>query len=405
MKVDRRSLLRGAAAIAIVASGAGAYALYQSGPPIAAAGAAPAEQSAPPAAGGPPTLELSAKQLELLKLARVATQSFPVEREAVGSIDFDEDVAVQVFTPYQGKIIQAFAKLGDEVVKGKPLYTIDSPDLVQAESTLIGAAATYDLNARALARAKSLYDRQGNGGIAEKDLDQAVSDEKTAEGALKAARDAVRVFGKTEAEIDSIVSSRKIDSALVVPSPSNGRVTARNAQPGLFVQPGNTPAPYTVADISTMWMIANVPESDSALYHLGQAVKVSLIAYPGQEFEGKISTIGASVDPNLHTLLIRSEIADPKHQLLPGMLANFVIDTGSPVEAPAIALNGVVRLGDGTMTAWVTTDQHHFAQRVIKVGLQHGDFDQVLDGLQPGETVVSDGAVYLDNMLNAPATD
>jgi len=402
MRVDRRGLSRGAALITVLALSAAGYALREASPPVAAA---PADPSAKPAAASPPTLELSAKQLELVKLAPIGTRIFPVERAAVGSIDFDEDVAVQVFPSYQGKILQAFAKLGDEVVKGKPLYTIDSPDLVQAESTLIGAAATYDLTARALARAKSLFDRQGNGGIAEKDLDQAVSDEKTAEGAVKAARDAVRVFGKSEAEIDRIVASRKIDPALVVPSPVSGRVTARNAQPGLLVQPGNAPAPYTVADTSTMWLLANVPESDSPLYRLGQALTVTVMAYPGQSFDGRVSTLGANVDPNLHTLLVRSEIADPKHKLLPGMLANFVIDTGDPVTAPAIAVNGVVRLGDGTMTAWVTTDQHHFTQRIIKIGLQHEGFDQVLEGLQPSETAVSDGAVYLDNMLNAPATD
>jgi hypothetical protein len=90
-------------------------------------------------------------------------------------------------------------------------------------------------------------------GIAQKDLEQAVSDQQSAEGALKAARDAVRVFGKTEAEIDRYVATRKIDPLLVVPCPITGEITARNAAPGLFVQPGNPPAPYTVADISTMW--------------------------------------------------------------------------------------------------------------------------------------------------------
>src|SRR6202041_2258312 len=132
------------------------------------------------------------------------------------------------------------------------------------------------------------------------DLEQGISDQQTAEGALRAARDAVRVFGKSEAEMDRMIAERKVDPTLVVVSSIAGRVTARNAAPGLFVQPGNAPAPYTVADISTMWMLANVIESDSPAFHVGQEVKVSVMAYPGRVFEGKISTIDSNVDPVTH---------------------------------------------------------------------------------------------------------
>ena len=131
----------------------------------------------------------------------MGTCLFPVEKEAVGSIDYDEDLSVQVFPPYQGKMIATSSELGDEVQKGQPLYTIDSPDLVQAESTLIGAAATFALTSKELARVKDL---NGTNGVSEREMEQATSDQQTAEGALKAARDAVRVFGKTEAEMDRI---------------------------------------------------------------------------------------------------------------------------------------------------------------------------------------------------------
>jgi cobalt-zinc-cadmium efflux system membrane fusion protein len=102
---------------------------------------------------------------------------------------------------------------------------------------------------------------------------------------------------------------------------------------------------------------------------------------------------------------IRSEIADPKDELRPGMLANFVIQVRNPMEAIAISANGVVREADGTMTAWVTTDRHHFAQKIIKIGLRNDDRVQVLDGLQRGELIVADGAVFLSNMLSAPPSD
>ncbi|MFZ0931898.1 MAG: efflux RND transporter periplasmic adaptor subunit [Syntrophobacteraceae bacterium] len=344
-------------------------------------------------------LDLSPSQLNSFKIEPVGSYLFPVEKEAVGNIDFDEDLSVQVFPPYPGTIIKTFVELGDRVKKDQPLYTIKSPDLIQAESTLIGAAATLELTNKELARV------QGLAGISEREKEQAVSDQQTAEGALKAARDAVLVFGKTRAEIDHMIAARKIDPALVVRSPIPGTITSKNAQPGFFVQPGNPPAPYSVADVGLKWMLANVSESELSFFHLGQPVQVKVITYPDRIFKGKISKIYATVDPNTHRATVRSEIVDPNDELRSGMLANFVIRVKDPVEATAIPANGVVREADGTMTAWVTTDRRRFEQRIIKIGLRKDDRVQILDGLKPGELVVAEGAVFLSNMLQAPPSD
>jgi cobalt-zinc-cadmium efflux system membrane fusion protein len=362
--------------------------------------AGPAAASNAPAAEA--TVSLTPSQLDAIKIETVGTHVFTMEKTAVGSIDYDEDLSVQVFSSYQGKILTATASLGDDVQKGQPLYTIDSPDLIQAESTLIGAAAIFNLTSKELARARDLH---GTNGVSEREMEQATSDEQTAEGALRAARDAVRVFGKTDGEIDQMVANRKIDPALVVPSPVKGRITARNAQPGLLVQPGNPPAPYSVADLSTKWMVANVIESDSPLFHVGQTLKATVMAYPGRLFDGKISRLGASVDPNTHRVMVRCDIADPNDELRPGMLANFTIQVQDPVESVAIPMNGVVRNGDGTMAAWVTTDRHRFLQRIVKIGLQRDGQYQILEGLQPGELAVTDGAVFISNILYAPPSD
>ena len=363
------------------------------------------ESKANPAAADNPTVELKESQLPAIKIGQVERHAFPVEIEAVGSIDFDEDLSVQVFPPYQGKIIQAFAELGDVVTKGQTLYTIDSPDLVQAENALIAAAAQKVLFDKELVRATKLYMDGSGKGVAERELEQATNDQQTAEGALKAAREAVRVFGKTDEEINRMVDLRKIDPSLVVPSPMDGQITARFAQPGLLVQPGNAPAPYSMADISTKWMLASVMESDAPQIQVGQPVEVSVLAYPGRTFSGKIVKVGASVDPLLHRVTTRSTILDPKHELLPSMICSFKISTRQPVDALAIPENGVVREGDGRLTAWVTTDKRHFLQRELKVGLRSEGRDQILDGLKLGETVVTEGAVFLSNILYAPPSD
>ena len=347
-------------------------------------------------AGGVQSVDLNDKQLASVKVEVAGEQVFPVEKLAVGSIDFNEELTVQVFTPYQGKIIDVFAKVGDEVKQGETLFTIDSPDLLAADSNLIAAAGVLELTTRNLERLKVLYQSRA---VSQHDLEQAVSDQQTAEGALRSARDAVRIFGKTEQEINKIVADRIADPRLVVPSPISGRVTARNAAPGLLVQPGNPPPPYSVADISTMWMLANIAEVDVPFIRVGQQVTVAVLAYPGKAFEGRITSVDSMVDPNTHRMLIRSTIDDPNHELRSNMFANFTIRTGDPVRSLAVPLDGVVREGDGTMTVWTTRDRRRFTQRSVKIGMQKDGFRQILDGLKGGELVATDGAVYLSNML------
>jgi cobalt-zinc-cadmium efflux system membrane fusion protein len=341
-------------------------------------------------------LELSDSQLAAVKVEPVDLREFPVEKEAVGSIDFNEDMETQVFTPYQGKIISLFAEVGNDVKKGQTLFTIDSPDLLAAESNLIAAAGVLDLTSRNLARLQELYKTRA---VSQAQLEQAVSDQQTAEGNLRAGRDAVRIFGKSEAGIDKIVADRLADPTLVVASPIDGRITQRNAAPGLLAQPGNPPAPFVVANVDTMWMLANVAENDSPAFRVGQKLQVKISAFPNRVFDGKVTIVGAIVDPNTRRVLVRSEIEDPQHELRSGMFANFVISIGNPVQSPAVPINGVVREGDGTQTVWVTSDRRRFTQRPVKIGIQRDGYRQILEGVQAGELVATDGAIFLSNML------
>src|ERR1700726_4995689 len=380
-----RLVLLGAPAVAAAAITAAAiYSGLGAKTASAASGTAASPATIGPTAD-PDTVQLSDSQLGSIKTAAVTERDFPPQKESVGSIDFNEDMNVQVFTPYQGRIIRTYAELGDDVKKGQLLFTIESSDFIAAQSNLIGAAATLGQTTSALERAKKLYAVHG---IDQNDYEAAVAALQTAEGALRAARNAVAIFGKTEAQIDHIVAARQVETALMVKSPITGRITARNAAPGLLEQPGSQPPPYSVADLSTMWMLANVPESDSPAFQLGQQVTVSVSAFPGRLFHGNVTAIGATVDPNSRRVTVRSEIKDPKHELRPEMFATFVIRTGDPAHAPAVPLNGVVREGDGTMSVWVVGNEHHrFMRRSVKIGRQRDGYDEILDGLKPGETV------------------
>lgn len=338
------------------------------------------------------TLELTEQQLKTVHLQPANEKLFVGRRDALGNITFNEQKSAPVFPPYAGKIIDCFTDVGRDVAKGQALYTIDSPDLLQAESTLISTAGTLELTTRALARARALIEIKG---LAEKDLQQAVSDQQTAEAAWKAAHDAARQFGKSEDEIQQIIKTRHVDSTLTVRSPFAGRVVARNAAAGRWVTPGTDPAPISVADVSVMWMQAFVVESDVPALHVGQAVSVHLDALPGREFKGTVSSMGASLDPDSHRTSVRAEVRDPKHELMAGMLATFVISTSQQAKSPAVPLDGVVREGDGTLVSWVTQDNRHFQRRVVTVGMQQDGFYQILSGVNVGETVAAEGAIFL----------
>jgi membrane fusion protein, heavy metal efflux system len=342
------------------------------------------------------SVDLTEKQAASLRIGPVASRDFVIQKTAVGTIDFNENLLVQVFSQYQGKILKAFYNIGDEVKAGDVLFTIDSPDLLQAESTLLAAAGVLELQKKVLARVTNLLK---SGGSAQKEVDQSTSDEQTAEGNFKAAKDAVRIFGKSDAEIDQIVNDRRVDSTLVVRSPISGRVVVRNAAPGFLTQPGVAPPPFTVADLSTMWMLANVIETDAPAYRLGQQVEVTVPAYPDKVFKGHVTALGAMIDPNTHRQLVRSQIDDPEHLLRSGMFASFVIRIGDAARSLAVPAEGVVREGDGTMTVWSTKDNRHFVKRTVTTGLAQDGWTQILSGLSPGETVVQEGAVFLSNKL------
>lgn len=165
---------------------------------------------------------------------------------------------------------------------------------------------------------------------------------------------------------------------------------------------------------SAKLVVANISESDSPSIRIWQAVHVQLTAYPDRVFEGKVSAVGRTVydsgdkpaiDPVTHRITIHCKISDPKNELYSGMLANVTIQVKEPQKSVAIPEAGIVRKGDGTMTAWVTSDGKKFEEKTVKIGLQKDGYDQVLEGLKSGEMVATDGAIFLNNILYAPPSD
>jgi len=301
-----------------------------------ATSAAPSSVQTPSRQAQPTTsLDLPPAQLGALRIERAETRSFPIEKQAVGSISFEED-----------------------------------PAIVQAESTLLAAAASLAVSDKELRRVRGLGESNG---IAPKELEQAIANEETARAALKAARDALRALGKSDIEINHLIASGVIAS----------EASAAHHK----------------------WALANVAESDSVVVQPGQPVLLRVMAYPGRTFDGKVSRVYSTVDPLTHRVAIRADVADAHNELRAGMLAEFTIQAGAPAPSPAIPANGAVREADGTTSVWVTVDRHHFEQRTVRTGERSAGWVQVLEGIKPGELVVTDGAVFLSNLLQAPPSD
>jgi membrane fusion protein, heavy metal efflux system len=337
--------------------------------------------------------DMQAKQVSVIE---VGTHTFDTWRQAVGYVDYDQGRIAQVSSPYAGRVASVAAEEGGTVRKGQLLFTIDSPDLLQAESALLAADGVLTLTRKTLARTQKMLPIQAS---AQKDVEQAVSDEQTAEANDRAARNTLLLFGKSEADIDRLLATRKVEGELRILSPFDGIVANRSLAVGDLVQPGGSPTPFTVANLSNVWVVANMPEDDASALKLHQPLAITVPALSGRTLHGEVIYIASAVDPNTHTVVVRADVPNPSGELLPQMLANVAVQTATPERSPAVPEDGVVREGDGTTMVYVTRDGRRFDQREVKIGKRQQGLDQILEGLQAGERVAGEGALFLDNML------
>lgn len=320
-------------------------------------------------------------------------------RRTIGIIDFNQDRTTRVYSAQQGRIAQVLVKAGDDVTAGQTLYTVSVPERAQAASTLISAAATLRSSNETLRRASALAQENS---IPQKELQQAQTDQQTAQAAYDAARQSLRLFELSDEDIARIERDRQVGKEVAVKSPITGRVTARAAQPGLLVQPGGDPAPVTVSDLRTLWMVANVPESEFSYYRVGQPVQVRVQAWPGKVFSGKVSYLGDSVDADSRRFVVRAEVADPRRELRPQMTADFSITIAAPQTSVAVPAEAVVREGNGTDVVWIASDSDdrgpRFMRRQVKRGQTANGLVQITEGLSSGERIARHNALFLSSL-------
>jgi cobalt-zinc-cadmium efflux system membrane fusion protein len=330
----------------------------------------------PPPAG---TFIPTAQQLKTLTVEAVTVRSFSSEERTEGKIAVNGDRSTPVFSPYSGRVERVIAGLGDSVAQGQPLATIQASELAQAQNDLRTAMAQVTLTRNTEARKHALYDIKG-GSLA--DWQQAQADLATAEAALVAVRNRLRILGYTDQAIDGLAHADHLDATTNIVSPIAGVVVDREVGPGQYAQSGASTPVYTIADLSTVWLVANVREADSGHVQRGQSVEVHVLAYPDRTFKA-------------HRLMVRAVIENGDRALKPEMFANFRILTSDAGNSPAVPEGAVVYEGE-TAHVWVLGSDRSLVIRPIRVGRVSDGFVEVLDGLKPGERVVTKGSLFID---------
>ena len=370
---------------------------------------APTERTSksPEAAPGANRVTVGREQLSQITTQPIVRRKFRIEKFAIGQIAFNEDLTTPVFSPFTGRVTKLSAKLGDDVIAGAPLYEIDTPDVVQGQSDLINAVAALakstsqaQLTQRAFTRQRDLFKFKA---VSEKDFEQAQSDLRQAEadvraneGVVIAARNKLRILGKSDADIARVETERRIDPIMQVNAPISGTITTRKVGPGQYVRVDNTDPLFSISDLSSMWLRANVAEGDIPFVKVGQDLEVKVSAYPNETFTAKVTYIAASVDAATHRVAVRSELDNGARLLKPEMFANFkiIIDDGD--ESAAVPVGAVIREQDAAFI-WLARSDTEFERSAVKLGIETEGVIQILTELPEGARVVTGGAVFLDN--------
>ena len=344
-----------------------------------------------------------------LGIEPVATRNFRSEHATEGKISINEDRATPIFSPYAGRVTRLLAKPGDSVKAGHPLFFIEASDMVQAQNDFLAAVAGLN-KARSRVVITEIIEKQNRtlyesraGALrdfqtAQADLAQAQAEQRNAEAALEAARNRLAILGKTDAEIAAFQQHGKISSETPIFAPLSGTVVQRKIGPGQYVSytsTGSVDPVYTIGDLSTVWLAVYIRESEAPKVSVGQQMDFTLLAYPKTTFRANVDHVAASLDPNIRRLMVRATIDNSNGLFKPEMFASVVIYTEEGDSSLSVPRSAVIYEADKARV-WVARNDKSVESRQIKTGITSGDSIQVLQGLQPGEAVVTKGSIFVD---------
>ncbi len=346
----------------------------------------------------PGTFRATGAQMDSLGISLVQQMSFRGEQITDGAIAYNDDTTTQVFSPYSGQVTRVIAELGTVVKKGDPLLAVAATEFVQAKNALIAAHAQAKLATAAEARQHELFLAKAG---AQKDWLQSQSDLATALGNLQAARNQLSILGKSDPEISALENGAKVSETnpeALVRAPVSGTVIQRQVGVGQYIQSasGGASVPlFTIWNLATVYLIANVREADAPRVHVGQPIEVRVLAFPDRVFKARLSWVAPAMDPNTHRLPVRAIIDNSDGALKPLMFANFSIVTSGNEKAVGVPQNAVVYEGSEAHV-FVANSDGTLAMRLVRTGRISGDVVEITSGLAAGEKIVTRGTLFID---------
>jgi cobalt-zinc-cadmium efflux system membrane fusion protein len=345
-------------------------------------------------------VHLTAEEIQRggIEVKPVARVDFRIIRDFPGTVVPNQHAVAEITTLVRGRVVDVYVDLGQEVKGGALLAILYSSELGLAQSAYLKAVAHLYVAERAFSRAQSLLEEKVIG-LAE--MQRREGEMISVRAEKLESQDRLRLLGMSNEQIARLDREQTIQSHVPIVAPFDGRVIVRNLTKGEVVE--TTEKLFVVADLSQVWVIANIPEKDIPYIHQdqlknGQMVEVIVTTYPDQVFHGKITYVGDVLDPATRTMRLRLELPNPDRKLKPEMYATIRVYSDPEKNVLVVPESAIQRDRDRRFV-FVQRDPQSFEVRDVKLGQSSGDMVKILDGLKEGESIVTQGAFVLKSEL------
>lgn len=313
--------------------------------------------------------------------------------ETTGKVQFNEERLVRVNAPVTGRVSEVLAHPGDIVEQGHRLLVLDSPDLGTAKSDYAKAVSDLEHAEKAVTLARELFQARA---IAQKELRDTENDYRKAMAEKERAASRLRTLGVPDSQFNDIAARTDTSTTVVVTAPRSGVIVERNVIPGQVVAYGQSDTPpnlFLISDLSAMWVLADVYEPDVPTVHLGQAAAVTLPCCPGTRYEGRVTYISDSVDPQTRTVKVRVVVPNRERALKAEMFVKVTISIGS-AKVLALPQSAIQRENNETFVL-IVKGKDEYERRPVTLGADLDGVVEVLDGVTSKDRVVSTGSILL----------
>jgi cobalt-zinc-cadmium efflux system membrane fusion protein len=326
-------------------------------------------------------------QMGHVQIVAVQKSRLPRVLRLTGAVAYNAFATTPVFSAIGGPVEKILVDPGQIVHQNQPLLIVSSPDYSAARSTYLKSKSVFLLSDKNYERSKDLYEHKA---IAERDLQQAESDRAAALADLQSSEDAMRVLGIKDPEK---FAESKATSQVPVLAPVSGEVVERLVGPGQLLQAGSTQC-FTISDMSSVWVLVNVYQSDLDYVHVGDSVEIDTDSYP-DKFHGKISYLAPALDPTTRTLQARIVAGNPGSKLKKDMYVTAVVQAGAVNDALTVPDASVLHDSENVPFVYLQTETNKFARRIVKIADSNDGRTRIESGLKEGDKVVGDGSLFL----------